>query len=46
VLGGHEKADVGRFQRALEEFDDASVLEFKVAAEGGLADGACGIDAG
>jgi hypothetical protein len=46
MLGRHEETNVRWFQRALEEFDDSSVLEFKVASEGGFANGTGGIDAG
>jgi hypothetical protein len=46
MLRSNEQAHIGRLQRALEELHDPPVLELKIAAEGGLAHGAGGIDAG
>lgn len=45
VLGGHQQRNVGRFQRALEQLDEPSVLQFEIRSEGGLAHRAGGVDA-
>ena len=46
MLGGDQERYVGRFQGALEQFDESAVLQLEIGLECGFADGAGGIDGG
>ncbi len=45
VLGRHQKADIGRFEAALEQFNLTSISELEVTLESALAHTAGGVDA-